>query len=65
MSFYMARSFNDYRYPELVSGSISKSRPSVPHKAELRRRVDPEASEETCRWILKQVQGDGVWGVAS
>jgi hypothetical protein len=65
MSFDMARPFNDHRHPELVSGSISPSRPSVPHKAQPHRRAVPKASEETSRWTLKRVQGDGVFGAVS
>jgi hypothetical protein len=63
MSFDMARRLNNHRHPELVSGSIPSSRPSVPYKAQPDRGAVPTASEKTSRWTLKQVQGDGVLGM--
>ena len=63
MSFDMALPFNSHRHPELVSGSISQSRPSVLDKTQPHRRAAPKASEETSRWTLKRVPGDGVLGL--
>ena len=63
MSFGMVRQIPTIRHPELVSGSISPSRPSLPHKAKPRRRAAPKVSEKTSRWTLKQVQGDGASGM--
>jgi hypothetical protein len=65
MSFVMARPFNHPRHPELVSGSIAQLCLGVPHKAQPHRRADPEAPEETSRWTLKRVHGDGVFGAVS
>ncbi len=65
MSFDMARSFNNHRHPELVSGSIFPSRLSVPYKAQPLPRAVPKASDEASRWTLKRVQGDNVLGLAS
>ena len=58
MSFDMICLTPPNRHPELVSGSISPSRLSVPYKAQSCRRADSEASEETSQWTLKRVQGD-------
>jgi hypothetical protein len=63
MSFDMARPFNHPRHPELVSRSIAQLYPSVPYKALRRRHAISRASDETARWTLKRVQGDGVLGL--
>ena len=65
MSFDMARPFNNHRHPELVSGSISSSSSGMPHKTLSRHHAALKASDETSRWTLKQVQGDGVFGAVS
>jgi hypothetical protein len=63
MSFDITFPLTRFRHPELVSGSTSRSRQSVPYKAQPLRRAVPKASEETSQWTLKRVQGDGVVGV--
>jgi hypothetical protein len=65
MSFDMVRPFNNCRHPELVSGSISPSCSGMPHKILRYRRAVSKPSNETARWTLKQVQGDGVFGAVS
>jgi hypothetical protein len=65
MSFDMVRPFNSHRHPELVSGSISPLCSAMSHKTESRRRAVSKTSNETSRWTLKQVQGDGVFGAVS
>ncbi len=65
MSFGMVRLIPSIRHPELVSGSISQSCPTMPHKTLSRRRAVSKVTDETARWTLKRVQGDGELGVMS
>ena len=54
------------RHPELGSGSISPLKPERSHSLSLTKRrcnISVRRSGQTARWILKQVQDDGVFGV--
>ncbi len=63
MSFMMVRLISLMRHPELVSGSISQPHMAFVNKTRIRRRAASKASDETARWTLKRVQGDGVLGM--
>jgi hypothetical protein len=56
---------NHFRHPELVSESISQPHMVCVSKARDHFSTVSETSDETARWTLKQVQGDGVMGSVS
>ncbi len=51
------------RHPELVSGSISQFYSGSVGINLRRHRIVSKTSDQTARWTLKRVQGDGVLGL--
>ncbi len=63
MSFIMVHPISLVRHPELVSGSISQFYSGFVGVNLPRHRAVSKTSDQTARWTLKRVQGDGALGL--